>query len=151
MPTKPDLHDAPKVPTLPSTARGLPQRSAAPDLLLTEKRRGIVADIRANGRRQRWPEWRVVEGIRIGLRLPTTLAALRLWRWWTPEEAVANIRATASEGDVERLFTTGDLAEWEAGRRRVPVDLLDAVCKVYRTRPDRIGYPDYSTPLSDPV
>jgi hypothetical protein len=116
----------------------------APDLLLTDRRRTIAEVIRANGRRQGWTEARVVLGIQIAFNL-TPLAAYRLWRWWTREETVASIRAVASEAGVERVITTTDLDDWEVGRRRVPADLLDAVCRVYRTRPDRIGYHDYST------
>lgn len=132
------------LPTLPPAAAGLPRRPAPEaDPLLTERRRRIVADIRANGRRLNWSEHRVVRGIRIAFNL-STLKAYRLWRWWTREEAVAYIRAVAAEAGVERVFTTGDLAEWESGYRRVPPMLLDAVCKVYRTRPDLVGYQDHT-------
>lgn len=137
--TLPALAEAPT----PRPTDDLPTRPTSPDRLLTEKRRRIVADIRANGRRLNWAEARVVDGIRIALNL-TPLAAYRLWRWWTAAEAVELIRAAASEQGVETMFTTGDLEAWESGHARVPVDLLDAVCLAYRTRPDLIGYRDYT-------
>lgn len=122
----------------------LPQFAPSrPDPLLTERRKRVVADIRANGRTQGWSETRVVEGIWRALRI-RPLAAYRLWRGWTLAEAVATIRAAAAEAGVERVFGTADLEDWEAGRCRVPVELLGAVCLVYQTRPDLIGYQDYS-------
>lgn len=136
-----DLHD---VPTLPLAAAGLPRRpNPEPEPLLTRRRKQVVADIRAYGRDRHWSEAEVVRGIAKGLRLQP-LAAYRVWRWWTADEAVSIIRAAASEGGVDLVFTTEDLTNWEAGHRRVPVELLDAVCLVYRTRPDWVGYDDYS-------
>lgn len=132
------------LPTLPPAVAGLPRRPAPEaDPLLTARRRTIVGEIRANGRQQHWTEARVVQGIQIAFNL-TPLAAYRLWRWWSREEAVAYIRAVAAEEGVERVFTTVDLTEWESGYRRVPPMLLDAVCKVYRTRPDLVGYQDHT-------
>lgn len=125
-----------------STA-GLPNRTD--DWLITPRRLAIVKDIRSNGRRLNWLEARVVEGIQIALTLKP-LAAYRLWRAWSPQETIANFRATAFRLGVERLISPGELTDWETGRERLPVELLDAVCQVYRTRPDLVGYRDYSTP-----
>lgn len=100
------------VPTLPRSAGGLPRRDTPPDRLLTEKRRRIVDDVRANGRRLYWPEARRVQGVQIALNLKP-LAAYRLWYWWTAEEAVGNIQGGRRRG----RYRTG----------------------VHHRRPDRVG------------
>ncbi|MFL6077705.1 MAG: hypothetical protein ACJ73S_30445 [Mycobacteriales bacterium] len=127
------------------------------DPLLTRKRLSVLAAVSANGERLGWSEARRVEGVRIALAL-SPMAAHRLYHCLTREEAVATIAGLAQEhlnGKPEepgagdggpRTVRVGveDLDNWEAGRVRVPATLLKAVCEAYRTRPDRIGYRDYT-------
>jgi hypothetical protein len=127
------------------------------DPLLTRKRLSVLAHVAANGQRLGWSEARTVKGLRIALGL-SPLAAYRLYYCLTREEAVARIAGLAREHLNSRAQTTGanrgsprvvrigveDLDGWEAGRAQVPASLLKAVCEAYRTRPDLIGYRDYT-------
>ncbi|MFL6073768.1 MAG: hypothetical protein ACJ73S_10270 [Mycobacteriales bacterium] len=108
------------------------------DPLLTRGRLAVLAHVAATGRQLGWTQPQIVARLAAELRL-TPMAACRLYRCLTRQEAVATIAGLAEETGVTVPVTVADLDAWEAGRQRVPAVLVEAVCAAYRTCPDRIG------------
>ncbi|MGH8901290.1 MAG: hypothetical protein ACRDYA_06305 [Egibacteraceae bacterium] len=88
----------------------------------------------------------VVEAIvaRFGVSL---LKAHRLARGWTRAQAVEAILATYDVGGWRPNLTEQRLCAWEHDPKVRPgEDYLDRLCRVYETRPDRLGYGHDYTP-----
>jgi hypothetical protein len=74
------------------------------------------------------------------------LRAHRLARGWTLIEAVDRIRKESIEaGDPLTALAHQRLSRWENGSDMPTPRYLEALCRLYRTRPDRLGFGrDYS-------
>ncbi|MGH8896116.1 MAG: hypothetical protein ACRDZ4_03615 [Egibacteraceae bacterium] len=105
-----------------------------------------IAELRADGLAQGWSIPRIVEAIvdRFGV---SRLEAHRLARGWTRARAVEEILATYAPTGWRPKLTAQRLCAWEHDPRVRPgEDYLDRLCRVYQTRPDRLGYGHDYTP-----
>jgi tetratricopeptide (TPR) repeat protein len=77
------------------------------------------------------------------------LKAQRLALSWTLEEMVREVVRTADlAGLPPPNLTTQRICHWEAGERPHP-DYLDLLCRLFQTRPDRLGFGNDHTPAED--
>ncbi len=76
------------------------------------------------------------------------LRAHRLARGWTLVDVVDRIRTESGvAGELLMTLTHQRLSRWESGHDTPSPRYLDALCRFYRTRPDRLGFGhDYSVP-----
>jgi hypothetical protein len=74
------------------------------------------------------------------------LRAHRLAGDWTLVEVASKLRRQATEaGEPEPLVGHQRVSKWECGDEIPSPGYLDALCRLYRTRPDRLGFGhDYS-------
>lgn len=90
-------------------------------------------------------EWETAQAIQehcsVGL-----LRAHRLARGWTLAQVVAELRSIYRDvWGVSPLISHQRISQWEKGTDVPNPRYLDALCRLYRTRPDRIGFGhDYS-------
>lgn len=82
------------------------------------------------------------------------LHPLEAWRFahgWSRSDLSARIDALyETDGLVPPHLSDAELCRWEHGKRRPNAERIDYLCRVYRTRPDRLGYGvDHSTPDID--
>ncbi|BAU86935.1 hypothetical protein SLA_6066 [Streptomyces laurentii] len=71
------------------------------------------------------------------------LQAHRLARGWTLAEARQHLAEVGTRVSVQQL------SGWETGRGRPSEDNLDCLCRLYETRPDRLGYGHDYTPSAE--
>lgn len=76
---------------------------------------------------------------------------LLAWRWahgWSRSELSARLDATyEQDGLAPPHLTDPEICRWEHGKRRPNEERVDYLCRVYRTRPDRLGFgEDHSVP-----
>jgi hypothetical protein len=76
---------------------------------------------------------------------------LLAWRWahgWSRSELSARIDATYEhDGLAPPHLTDPEILRWEHAQRRPNDERIDYLCRVYRTRPDRLGFgEDHSVP-----
>ncbi|GAA2628328.1 hypothetical protein GCM10010411_77010 [Actinomadura fulvescens] len=94
------------------------------------------------------------DGIRRGLAVEETadrimrelpevfpLEAWRLANGWTRAEVAARIDMLyEADGLIPPAIDAATLCRWELGERRPGQERIDYLCRLYRTRPDRLGY-----------
>jgi transcriptional regulator with XRE-family HTH domain len=101
--------------------------------------RSLVARAEAD----RWSPWRLASAISEECGC-TLLQAHRLARGWTLGLARDQLLAQGARVTLQQL------SAWETGRGRPSEGNLDALCRLYATRPDRLGYGhDYTPPDED--
>jgi transcriptional regulator with XRE-family HTH domain len=105
---------------------------------------------------QRELEWLAAVGHAQGRPTPEIAAQLaaqagitRLWAWrlatgWTRAELLGRLRQLGDTTADESM-----LWRWEVGDRDPSSKHLDRLCRVYQTRPDRLGYGHDYTPAAD--
>ena len=76
---------------------------------------------------------------------------LLAWRWahgWSRSELSARLDAAYEhDGLAPPNLTDPEILRWEHGQRRPNDERIDYLCRVYRTRPDRLGFgEDHSAP-----
>jgi transcriptional regulator with XRE-family HTH domain/tetratricopeptide (TPR) repeat protein len=83
----------------------------------------------------------------------TLLKAHRLARDWTLEQVADRVCVICEESGLGRpLLTAQRVSHWESGREAPSAKYLDALCRLYRTRPDRLGFGhDYSDDADEPA
>ncbi|MFJ2189284.1 helix-turn-helix domain-containing protein [Kitasatospora sp. NPDC087861] len=88
-----------------------------------------------------WAPWQLVQAIaeQCGVSL---LQAARLARGWTLQETVTMF------AEVGHRVTVQQLSSWEHGASRPSDPRLDGLCRLYQTRPDRLGYGADYTPFN---
>lgn len=106
----------------------------------------IAKEIRLNGLREGWTITEVVD--RITVALPEVLP-LEIHRWaygWDRAELSMRIDlAYKADGLRGPGLSDTEICRWEHGQRRPSEERIDYLCRVYGTRPDRLGYGrDYS-------
>jgi transcriptional regulator with XRE-family HTH domain len=76
----------------------------------------------------------------------TALEAFRLARGWSRTELSARLDALyESDGLAGPRISSAELCRWEHGHRRPAEERISYLCRVYETRPDRLGFGvDYS-------
>ncbi|MEU6238154.1 hypothetical protein [Kitasatospora sp. NPDC047058] len=101
--------------------------------------RQTAARLAAQAEVSGWSSWQFVQAVsaECGVSL---LQAARLAREWTLRTAVTELAELGHRVTVQQLST------WELGTTRPSDVRLDGLCRLYRTRPDRLGYGTDYTP-----
>ncbi|MEU8920276.1 helix-turn-helix transcriptional regulator [Kitasatospora sp. NPDC048545] len=87
-----------------------------------------------------WTSWQLVHAIANQCEV-SPLQAARLARGWTLQDAVTALAELGHRATVQQL------SSWEHGSSRPSDPRLDSLCRLYQTRPDRLGYgTDYTPP-----
>lgn len=109
----------------------------------SDSRRAIARTLAARADEQRWSTWRLASAIseQTGCGL---LQAHRLAQGWTLETTRARL------ADLGARVTVQQLSMWESHRGRPGETNLDHLCRLYATRPDRLGYGHDYTPTDQP-
>lgn len=105
--------------------------------------------IRRRGQRAGWPVEQIVAVILQELPEILPLEAWRLGYGWSREDALQAIgELYRSRGLHAPPITAPMLCRWEHGAHPPSAEYLDALCRLYRTRPDRLGIgADYTAPV----
>ncbi|MCF3961672.1 helix-turn-helix domain-containing protein [Streptomyces fuscigenes] len=92
--------------------------------------------------RDRWSDWQLVSTIatEVGCGL---LQAQRLARDWKLADACDALARLDARTTVQQLSL------WETGKGRPSPEKLDALCRLYETRPDRLGFGRDYTPTEE--
>jgi transcriptional regulator with XRE-family HTH domain len=102
----------------------------------------------AYGKQENWSELQIAMAIHSVLDLHL-LKAHRLARQWRLGQMVAEVVRVAEEAGLARpALTMQRVSHWENGERPTP-DYLDLLCRLYKTRPDRLGFGVDFTPPED--
>ncbi|KWX01417.1 hypothetical protein TH66_00915 [Carbonactinospora thermoautotrophica] len=107
--------------------------------------RACAARIRKRAEQEGWPLVQIAAEIAACCQVPP-LRAWRLAHGMPLEKAVERLVEICAETGLRRpKLRKGDLSKYELGRTAVPVWLLDPLCRLYRARPDWLGFGgDYS-------
>lgn len=101
---------------------------------------GILRQAVAN----EWSEWQSVRAIHEQCAV-SLLRAHRLAHGWTLQQVTELIRETMAANGASRSISHQRVSQWENDVDRPSAPYLDALCRVYQTRPDRLGFGrDYS-------
>ncbi|TMC13413.1 MAG: helix-turn-helix transcriptional regulator [Chloroflexi bacterium] len=116
--------------------------------------RGRRQEIEAEARRIRlrggiegWPRDTIVDEVLRRLPDVTPLEAHRFARGWTREELSQAVDLLyVTDGLDPPQLSSAELCRWEHGQRRPSDERREYLCRVYRTRPDRLGFGSDHTP-----
>ena len=101
---------------------------------------GCARSVRRQGLAEGWPEQQIVQAIheQCGVSL---LRAHRLARGLTLEDVVAELRSIhATVWGKEPALSHQRVSQWENGADAPTARYLDTLCRLYATRPDRLGF-----------
>ncbi|GAB2695739.1 hypothetical protein GCM10010442_11690 [Kitasatospora kifunensis] len=122
--------------------------SSTPRVDRASRRRAdrIASDIRINGLREGLPIAEVIDLILAATPGTHPLEAHRWAKGWSRPELSARIDlAYVHDGLRPPTISDAELCRWEHGQRRPSDERIDYLCRVYATRPDRLGFGrDYS-------
>ncbi len=97
--------------------------------------------IRLRGETEGWPRDVVVDEMLRRLRDVTPLEAHRFAQGWTREELSQEVDRLYIADRLEApQLTSAELCRWEHGQRRPSDERREYLCRIYRTRPDRLGF-----------
>src|SRR4051812_10411239 len=114
-------------------------------IMANQASKSCAREVVAHGERHGWTRWQMAVAIHKNCDC-SLLKAQRLARLWTLEEMVREVVRTAELAGLPRpSLTTQRLCHWEAGERPSP-DYLDLLCRLFQTRPDRLGFGSDHTP-----
>jgi transcriptional regulator with XRE-family HTH domain len=100
-----------------------------------------AAEVRLEGLRRGLTMEAVVESILRRIPEVKPLEAWRLANGWTREEVAARLDALyVADGLAPPSVDASTLCRWELGHRRPNEERVEYFCKLYRTRPDLLGY-----------
>lgn len=109
----------------------------------TQQVRATAARLRKRAEREGWSDEALVDAIVVECGV-SPLAAHRHARGWTAKEVASALNELRGEG--EGRVTTQMVSRWEQGAHAPKAQTIDQLCRLYRTRPDRLGLGgDYST------
>lgn len=124
--------------------RVTPSIATAPARLArTERRRATTAarDIRLAGLRAGLATDAIVDQILADIQGAHPLEAHRWARGWDRAELSARLDMLyVDDGLMPPHISDAELCRWEHGQRRPSSERIDYLCRVYGTRPDRLGY-----------
>lgn len=89
--------------------------------------------LRAQASAEQWTPWQLVQAI-AGQCSISLLQASRLARGWTLDAAVVAFAELGHRATIQQM------SAWERGTARPGDGNLDGLCRMYQTRPDRLGY-----------
>jgi tetratricopeptide (TPR) repeat protein len=104
--------------------------------------RHTAAALRQQAAAEAWEPWKLTQAIRAQCDT-SLLQAWRLAQGWTLQEAVYAYAQVGGHATVQQL------SAWETGRTGYGDTNLDLLCRLYRTRPDRLGHGRDYTPTTD--
>jgi transcriptional regulator with XRE-family HTH domain len=107
----------------------------------SDGKRAVARSIVAEANAASWTAWQTAAAIAERTEC-SLLQAHRLARDWTLAEARQHLAAAGARVTVQQL------SGWENGGRPAD-DNLDRLCRVYATRPDRLGYGHDYTPAEE--
>lgn len=108
-----------------------------------DSRRTTARALAARAAAEQWTKWRLVSEIVTACRC-SLLQAHRLGQDWTLSAACTQLAELGARISVQQL------SGWETGRSGRPgEENLDHLCRLYKTRPDRLGYGRDYTPTSE--
>jgi hypothetical protein len=117
-------------------------------IMANQASKSCAREVVAHGERHGWTRWQMAVAIHKNCDC-SLLKAQRLARSWTLEEMVRQVVKTADLAGLPRpSLTTQRICHWEAGERPSP-DYLDLLCRMFQTRPDRLGFGNDHTPAED--
>jgi transcriptional regulator with XRE-family HTH domain len=97
--------------------------------------------IRLRGEIEGWPRDAIVDEMLRQLPDVTALEAHRFAHGWTREELSQAVDLLyVTDGLEAPQLTPAELCRWEHGQRRPSDERREFLCRVYRTRPDRLGF-----------
>ncbi|KWW99040.1 hypothetical protein LI90_672 [Carbonactinospora thermoautotrophica] len=107
--------------------------------------RACAARIRERAAQEGWPLIHTAAQIATCCQVPP-LRAWRLAHGMPLEEAAQRLVELCAEAGLRQpKLRKGDLSKYELGRTPVPVWMIDPLCRLYRARPDWLGFGgDYS-------
>ncbi|KWX05128.1 hypothetical protein TH66_05260 [Carbonactinospora thermoautotrophica] len=107
--------------------------------------RACAARIRERAEQEGWPLVHIAAQITACCQVPP-LRAWRLAHGMPLEEAAQRLIEICAEAGLRQpKLRKGDLSRYELGRTPVPVWMIDPFCRLYRARPDWLGFGgDYS-------
>ncbi|MDX6743910.1 helix-turn-helix transcriptional regulator [Actinocorallia sp. A-T 12471] len=81
------------------------------------------------------------------------LRAHRLARGWTLQEVAERMRATTPSDETRTTRVSHpNVSRWETGSEKPSSRNLNALCQIYQTRPDKLGFgADYTGPQQTPA
>jgi hypothetical protein len=101
----------------------------------------VAHETRLRGMRDALPVESIVDEI---LRAAPGLFGLEAWRFangWTRPEVSARLDGLyEADGLVAPQITSAELCRWEHQQRRPSDERIEYLCRLYGTRPDRLGY-----------
>src|SRR5215475_9216626 len=98
-------------------------------------------DLRVRCLQQQFTPERISEVIREEIPEIFPLEAWRLAHGWSRGEASLRLDSLyLADGLAPPRITSAELCRWEHGQRRPSDERLEYLCKLYRTRPDRLGF-----------
>jgi transcriptional regulator with XRE-family HTH domain len=106
----------------------------------------IASDVRLRGLRDALTPQAIAERICQEVSEIFPLEAQRLARGWSRSEVSARLDALYLEDDLASPhITSAELCRWEHAQRRPSDERIEYLCRLYETRPDRLGFGvDYS-------
>lgn len=108
----------------------------------SDGKRATARSIAARAHAENWTPWQLASAIaeETGSSL---LQAHRLAQDWTLADARRHLIAEGARVTVQQV------SSWETGHSRPSEGNLDLLCRIYATRPDRLGYGHDYTPVED--
>lgn len=101
----------------------------------------IAGDVRMKGLRDRLPEDAIADLICEELQDIFPLEAQRLARGWSRNEVAARIDALYVQDDLAPPdISSAELCRWEHAQRRPSDERIEYLCRLYESRPDRLGF-----------
>ncbi len=106
----------------------------------------IAGDVRMKGLRDRLQADAIADLICEELQDIFPLEAQRLARGWSRNEVSARIDALYDQDDLAPPgISSAELCRWEHAQRRPSDERIEYLCRLYESRPDRLGFGiDYS-------
>jgi transcriptional regulator with XRE-family HTH domain len=106
----------------------------------------IANDVRLRCLREHLAPEAVADVIRAEVPELLPLEAARLARGWSRSEVSARLDALyEADGLAGPHLSSAELCRWEHGQRRPSDERIEYLCRLYQTRPDRLGFGvDYS-------
>lgn len=108
----------------------------------TDHRKAAAQTLAARAKVEGWHPWVLASAVAAECEC-TLLQAHRLARGWTLDD----VRLRLAELGVR--VTVQQISTWETARGRPSEGNLDVLCRLYETRPDRLGYGRDYTPAED--
>jgi transcriptional regulator with XRE-family HTH domain len=109
--------------------------------------RACARSIRKQRLAEGWNEERIAQAIHEHCGI-TLLRGHRLARGWTLQDVAAELRTVCAQASgTEPAVSHQRISRWENGADKPSPRYLDALCRLYRSRPDRLGFGiDYGKP-----